>query len=161
MLEVELLVLVALLDGGVPANRANVDHAVPELNESAALHRNVQISHIVQDEPHKLLVVVLANPLDEAVRRERHAHTDGGQAILGEAEVEEGGDGDAGGAELLLLLGEVGAADETDRNFVAEGREELQHLRRDGLREVGKGHISRWSFFMRSRAGERSLVAQV
>ena len=140
VLEIELLILVAFLNRGIPANRAHVDHAVAELDESAALHRDVQVGDVVQDELDQLLVVVLADPLDEAVRRERHAHADGRQAVLREAEVEEGGDGDAGGAELLLLLGEVGAADEADGDFVAEGGEELQHLGGDGLEGWERPH---------------------
>lgn len=121
MLEIKLLVLVALLDRSIPSDRADIDHAIAELDESTALHGDVQVGDVVQDELDQLLVVVLADPLDEAVRRERHAHADGRQAVLREAKVEEGGDGNAGGAELLLLLGEVGAADETDGDFVAEG----------------------------------------
>ena len=133
MLEIELLILVALLDRSIPANRADIDHAIAELDECATLHRDVQVGDVVQDELDQLLVVVLADPLDEAVRRERHAHADGRQAVLREAEVEEGGDGDAGGAELLLLLGQVGAADEADGDFVAEGGEELEDFGGDGL----------------------------
>lgn len=134
MLEIKLLVLIALLDCSIPANRAHIDHAITELDESAALDRDVQISHVVQNEAHQLLVVVLANPLDEAVRCEGNAHADGRETVLGKAEVEEGCDGDGRGAELLLLFGEVGAADETDGDFVAEGGEELEHLGRDGLK---------------------------
>lgn len=133
VLQIKLLVLIALLHRGVPANRAYVDHAVPELDESTPLHRNVQVRDVVQDEAHELLVVVLADPLDERMRRERHAHADGGQAVLGKAEVEEVGDGDARGAQLLLLLGEVGAADEANGDLVTEGGEELEHLGGDRL----------------------------
>jgi hypothetical protein len=134
MLKIELLILVALLDCRIPANRAHVDHAIAEFHERAALHRDVQVGDVVQDEAHQLLVVVLANPLDETVRSERHAHADGREPVLGEAVVEESRDGDAGSAELFLLFGEIGAADEADGDFVAECGEELEHLRRDGLR---------------------------
>ena len=133
MLEIKLLVLIALLDRSIPANRAHIDHAIAELHKSTTLDRDIQISNVVQDELDQLLVVVLADPLDERVRRERYAHADRRQAVLGEAEVEEVGDGDAGGAELLLLLGQVGAADEADGDFVAEGGEELEHLGGDRL----------------------------
>lgn len=144
MLQIKLLILVALLHGSVPADRAHVDHAVPELDKRAALDGDVQVRDVVQDEADELLVVVLADPLDERVRRERHAHADRRQAVLSEAEVEEVGDGDAGGAELLLLLGQVGAADEADGDFVAEGGEELEHLGGDRL-EGGESHVSRRS----------------
>lgn len=133
VLEIEFLVVVALLHSSIPSNGAHVDHAIPELHEGTSLDRNVQIRNIVQDETNKLLVVFFANVLDEAVAREGHSHADGGQAVLGEAVVEEGCDGDAGSSELLLLLCEVGAADEADGDFVAEGGEELEHFRGDGL----------------------------
>lgn len=93
----------------------------------------------MQDETDQFLVVVFANVLDETVGRERHSHANGGQAVLGEAVVEEGCDGDAGGSELLLLLCEVGAADEADGDFVAEGGEELEHFGGDGLRRGALG----------------------
>lgn len=140
MLEIKFLILIALLNRSIPANRAHIDHAIAELHKRAALHGDIQVGDVVQDELDQLLVVVLADPLDEAVRRERHAHADGGQPVLREAEVEEGGDGDAGGAELFLLLGEVGAADEADGDFMAEGGEELEHLRGDGLEGSERPH---------------------
>jgi hypothetical protein len=159
MLQVELLILVPLLHRSIPANRAHIDHTVPELHESTSLDRDIQIRNIVQDEAHELFVVVLADPLDERVRGERHAHADGRQAVLGEAEVEEVGHGDAGGAELFLLLGEVGAADEADGDFVAEGGEELEHLGGDGLEGERGSHVSRCSVGA-SMARLRSLVVR-
>ena len=57
----------------------------------------------------------------------------GGQTVFGEAEVEEGGYGDGGGADLLLLFGEVGAADEADGYFMAQGGEKGEHFKGDGL----------------------------
>lgn len=79
----------------------------------------------MQAEVDELLVPVLADPADEAVGGERLAELVRRQPVLGEAEVEEGGDGGAGGlAELLFLLDEVGAADEADGALLAEGLEE-------------------------------------
>ena len=49
--------------------------------------------------------------MEEGGAGERFAHTECGQAVLGEAEVEEGCDGDRRRAELFLLFEEVGAAD--------------------------------------------------
>lgn len=57
----------------------------------------------------------------------------GCQAVLGEAEVEERGYVDGRGAELFLLLDEVGAADEADGAFLTEGGEEGEHFGGDGL----------------------------
>lgn len=119
------LKLVALLVAGVAADGADVDHAVAELDKGAALDGDVEVGNVVEDKVGELLVLGLADPLDEAVGGQGLAELEGRQAVLGEAKVEEGGDGGAGGpAELLLLLGEVGAADEADGALLAQGAEE-------------------------------------
>lgn len=124
----------ALGVGGVPADGADVDHAVAELDKGAALDGDVKVGDVVQAEVGELLVVVLAEPLDEAVGGELLAQLVGRQAVLAEAEVEEGGDGDTGGlAELLLLLGEVGPADEADGALLAQGGEDGESLGGDLL----------------------------
>lgn len=85
----------------------------------------------MQDKVGQLLVLVLADPLDEAVGGQRLAQLVRGQAVLGEAVVEEAGDGHAGRlAELLFLLDEVGAADEADGALLAEGLEEVEDFGR-------------------------------
>ena len=91
------LEVVTLLVAGVTANRADVHHAVAELDKGAALDGNIEIGNVVQAEVGKILPLVLANPLDEAVRGELLAELEGSQAVLREAVVEERGDGDAGG----------------------------------------------------------------
>ena len=133
MLQVKLLILHPLLHTRIPANRTNINHPIPELHKRTPLHRNIQIRDVSKQEIDQLLVRVLAEPLDERMRGQRHAHTDSGEPVLREAEVEEGGYRDAGGAELLLLFGEVRAANEADRDFVAEGGEELEHFWGNGL----------------------------
>ena len=82
----------------------------------------------------ELLPPVLAEPLDEAGRLELLAELVRGEAVLGEAKVKKGRDGDVGGlAELLLLLDEVGAADEANGAFLAEGGEESEGFGRSFL----------------------------
>jgi len=127
------LKVVALLGGGVAADGRDVDHAVAVLDEGAALDGDVEVGDVVQDEAHELLVLVLANPLDEAVGGELLAELVGRQAVLGEAEVEEGGDDRVGVAELLLLLGQVAAADEADGTLLAQTCEQVEDLWGDGL----------------------------
>ena len=61
--------------------------------------------------------------------RQGHPHPVCRQPVLGEAEVEEGRDGDGGRAELFLLLDEVGAPDEANGAFVTQGGEELEDFR--------------------------------
>jgi hypothetical protein len=61
------LVLASLAVGDVTADGADVDHAVTELNEGAALEGDVEVRNVVQDEVDELFVLLLANPLDEAV----------------------------------------------------------------------------------------------
>lgn len=109
------LKVISLLGARISAHGGDIDHAIAELDKGTPLHRDVQVGNVVKAEVCELLVLVLADPLDEAVAGHGLAELVGRQAILGEAEVEEGGDGDASGlAQLLLLLDEVGAADETD-----------------------------------------------
>lgn len=67
------LKLVSLLCAGVPADGADVDHAVAELDERSSLDGDVQVGDVVQDKVGQLLVLVLADPLDEAVGGQRLA----------------------------------------------------------------------------------------
>ncbi|KAI6771954.1 hypothetical protein HG530_002912 [Fusarium avenaceum] len=64
---VELLKDVSLLGAGVTADGANVDHAVAELDKGTALDGDVKIGDVVQDKVGELLVLLLANVLDEGV----------------------------------------------------------------------------------------------
>lgn len=133
MLRVELLIIVPFLHGGAAADGGDVDHAVAELDKGAPLHGTVDLAHVPQAEVHELLVLVLAQPGDEAVPRQRLAQSVGGEAVFRKGEVEEGGHVDGGRAELFLLFDEVGAADEADGAFVAEGGEEGEDFGGGGL----------------------------
>jgi hypothetical protein len=55
VLDVVLLVLVALLGGGVAADGRDVDHAVAELDEGAALDGDVEVGDVVQDPERNML----------------------------------------------------------------------------------------------------------
>lgn len=76
----------------------------------------------------KALVLLLAQPPNEACRRESFAHFVRCEPVLSEAKVEERGDWNIGLAELFLLLGKIGAADEADGNLLAELVQEGEHL---------------------------------
>lgn len=71
---------------------------------------------------------LVADSVDEGGAREGDAHFEGREAVFGKAEVEEGGHGDGGSAELFLLFGEVGTTDVADSAFVAKTGEEGVHL---------------------------------
>lgn len=144
----------SLLSRGVSANGTDVDHTGPELDEGAPLDGDVQVGNVVENKLDKLLVRLLANVLDEAVGGERLAELEGREAVLGEAEVKQGGDGDAGGlAQLLLLLGQVGTADETDGALVAQLGQQGEHLGRGALVSSSISMGSGWSHV---RGGERA-----
>lgn len=86
-----------LLITSIPPHGRNINHAIPELDKSAPLDGDVQIRNVVQTEVRQLLPAVLPDLLDEAVGRQLLAQLVRRQAVLREAEVEEGRDGDAGG----------------------------------------------------------------
>lgn len=105
------LELIALLNTRITTNRADIDHAIAELNESATFLRQFDLRDISKTEVSKLLVFLLAEPSNEAVAVERLAQTVSHEAVFGEAEVEESGDIYCVRAQLLLLFDEVGTAD--------------------------------------------------
>jgi hypothetical protein len=125
--------LMPLRIASVPAHRADIDHPIPKLHKRAPHNRQVQLRNILQAKLDEPLVLLLAQPAYKARALERDAHAEGGEAIFGEAVVEEGGDGDSVGAELLLLLGEIGAPDVANRHFLPEGGEGLEHFGGDTL----------------------------
>jgi hypothetical protein len=129
-------ILIPLLHTRIPPHRTNINHPIPKLHKRAPLKRDLQIRNIMQNKPNQLLILFLPNPLNEAMGGERDAHFVGCEPVLGEAEVEHGRYGSGGSAELLLLLGEVGAADEADGYFLAEVVEELEHFGGYGLSYV-------------------------
>lgn len=88
----------------------------------------------MQNEFHQFLVFRFAEPFDERLRGQRDPELEGCETVFGEAVIEECGYVYGGRAELFLLLYEVGAADESDCHFVAEGGEEGQHFGLDALR---------------------------
>lgn len=96
--------VLALLRRGVPADGRDVDHAVAELEEGTTLDGDLEVGDVVQDEAHELLVAVLADPGDEAGRRQRLAALESRQPVLREAVVKQLLDRHVGRAELLLLL---------------------------------------------------------
>lgn len=100
---------------------------------------------------------LVADPVDEGGAREGDAHFEGREAVFGKAEVEEGGHGDGGSAELLLLFGEVGTTDVADSAFVAKTGEEGVHFWRDSL--DGGVRWDFWGFLGREGGGKgcRSL----
>jgi len=104
------LELVSLLFTGVPAHGGDVDHAVAELDERARhLGDALDVGDVAQHPARQTLVFLLAEPADEGLRGQLLAHAICGQAVLGEAEVEEGDDADGRGAQLFFLFDEVGA----------------------------------------------------
>lgn len=127
------LVVVALLDACVAPHGRDVDHAVAELDKGAALDGHVEVGNVVQAKVDELLVLGLADPLDEAVGGQRLPVLVRRQAVLGEAKVEERLDVHVGRAQLFLLLDQVAAAHEADGGFLAEAGEELEHLGGNGL----------------------------
>ena len=133
MLLIIPLELVPLHVTCISSNWRNIYHSIPELHKRAPLHGNIQVGNIFQHPIDKRLIFCLTDPVDEGGTREGDAHFEGREAVFGKAEVEEGGHGDGGSAELLLLFGEVGTTNVADSAFVAEMGEEGVHFWGDSL----------------------------
>lgn len=128
MLKIIFIKIRPLLITRVPTHRTNINHAIPELHKRASHNRYLQIRNISQAELNELLVFLLAEPADEGLCGERNAHAEGAEPVLWEAVVEERGYRDGGGAELFLLLDEIGTAYVADGAFLAESVKELEHF---------------------------------
>lgn len=115
-----LLELIALRDAGVSANRADVHHSISELDKGTSLDWNIQVGNVVKNELDQLLVVVLANVIDESLGSERDTRLVCGETVLCETEIKERGDWNRSRTELFLLLGKIGATDEANCDFLAE-----------------------------------------
>lgn len=106
--------LVTLFHAGVTPDGANIDHAIAELNKSTTLSRQFDIGNVAKAEVGQGLVLVLPEPLDEAVALERLAETPCDETVLREAKIKETGHLGSSIAQLLLLLHIVGTADLAD-----------------------------------------------
>lgn len=110
-----------------PGNESSAG-PIPEFHKSAPLDRAIDLADISQAEVDQLLVFVFAQPSNETRARQWLAQSEGRQAVLGEAEIEQRGHIDSWGTQLLLLLDQVRASNVTYGTLVTEGGEELQHL---------------------------------
>lgn len=118
--------LVPLIHAGISTNRANVDHSIAEFNESTTLLGQLDAREVSEREVDEFLVLVLSNPLNEAVASKVLAQTDRSQSVFSEAEVKERGDLRGGSAELLLLLGQIRPADLFRMRLSFFGRGEVE-----------------------------------
>ena len=107
--------------------------SIPEFDKRPCLNRTLDIRNISQTKIHQFLILLLPQPTNEAIARQRLPQPYSRQAIFREAEIEEPRDGDRACPELFLLFGEIGAAYETYGAFMAEGGEELKHFGGDTL----------------------------
>jgi hypothetical protein len=132
--------------------------SIPELHERPPLDRDIKLTDIPQAKIDQLLVLLLAQPPNETRARQLLAQSVCSQAVLSEAEIEERGHGYGGRAELFLLLDEVGAADEADGAFVAEGGEQLEHGGGNVLGGALVGFAGAWGGVGVERWGRRGDV---
>lgn len=71
------LELVSFLDTSITSNRADIDHAIAELNKSTALLGQLHFREVAQTEVCQFLVFLLPEPLDKAVAGKRFAQAIG------------------------------------------------------------------------------------
>lgn len=125
VLLVVLFKLVSLLGRGVSAHRRYVDHTVSELNKSASSDGNVDVGQVAQDELDKLVVLVVADPVDERLRRKLLTQLVSGQAVFRKTVVEVL---QHALAQLLHLLGQVTATNKANHHLLSQGLQSFSHL---------------------------------
>lgn len=88
------LELIALLGAGVTTDRADIDHAIPELNEcSSHGWKALEVGDLSENELGQLLVLLFTDPLEKGIGRQLLAQAVGGEAVFRKGKVEQGGDG--------------------------------------------------------------------
>ena len=136
---VELLELIALLLRAVAPDWAHVNHAVAELDEGAALDRDVEISDVVQDEVDESLETILPQVLVDTLLLNLDSELVCVESILCEAPI---GCIDHRGSHLLPHLDEVAAGDDAEvDSFRSHLRDSLEHLWGDQGASRSQGHI--------------------
>ena len=125
----------------VAPNRAHVHHTAAELDKRAAHDRQVELRDVRQDKLDQLLVLLLAEPVDERLAGQLLAHTVRRQAVLGEPVIKVLEDCVSaartvlrtGQLQLLADLVAIAAAHKAGRGVVAQLLEYVQHLGRHRL----------------------------
>ena len=102
------------------------------------LDGNVEIGKVLHDPVDQPLDVVLAQVLGDGLDLQKVSVLVGHEAVLGEVVRKDLGNANS---ELLLLLGEVGAADDADGDLLGEGLHEVHHLGRHLAAGDGEGTI--------------------
>ena len=106
------LELITFCLGSVSSHRADIDHAVSELNECTSHSGEAfKLTDVLEDELSQLLVVLFTDIFQERGRGKRLAKSICGETVLGEAEIEKRSDGCRRCAELFLLFYKITAAD--------------------------------------------------
>ena len=83
-----------ILDITVPIERNCCDRSVPEFHKRPCLHRTLDIRNISQTKINQFLILLLPQPANEAIARQRLPQSYSRQAIFREAEIEKPRDGD-------------------------------------------------------------------
>ena len=125
----------------IASNRAHIHHAPAELDKRAAHNRQVKLRDVRQDKFDQLLVLLLAEPVDERLARQLLGHAVRRQAVLGKPVIEVLQNCisfartvlRAGQLQLLADLVEITAPHEARRGVVAQLLEHIEHLGRHRL----------------------------
>lgn len=117
----------------IPSDRRDVDHAISELDKSTTHDGQIELGDVLEAELGELLVLVLSQPADKALRGQLLAILERGQTVLGKDVVKLLGK--VGGCDLKLLanLFEIATTDDTDDALLAQRGEESMELGCDGL----------------------------
>lgn len=118
---------------GIPSDGRNIDHSIPKLDKRPPHHGHVQLGDVPQAELGQLLVLVLPQPADEALRIELLAILEGGETVFGKDVVELLGEIGRCDLELFAHLLEIAATHHTDDALGSEFGEQRVEFGRDAL----------------------------
>ena len=100
--------MVSFCLAGITTDWADIYHTIPKLNKGTThCWETLEFRNVSQTELSKFLVFLFADPFEEGARGKLFAKAVSSETVLGEAEVEDGGDRNRSGSELFFLFNKI------------------------------------------------------
>lgn len=119
------LKLVSLFGGRVSTDWRNVDHAVTELNESTSSLWKLDLRKILQNEDNELVVLLLAQPIDEGLGGKLFTASVGSETIFSEAVIKHL---ENIGTKLFTLLCQIRATNKPNHSLLSDLSQSVLHF---------------------------------